>query len=197
MQIAHAAYAAEQFRKYQLMKDTKEVCMYEKLFENTPRKNPSRQDCEKVIKRILVTEVLTKGRNQQFKSAADFMSYFESLYPASDALTKQVQRAIKAMNLPRDEHGYLIVNKTKEQLDEEKDLQYMLRKSHASIGNLSNCKPVFLRCNPEDASYLLTLLAHCLTLKDKYETVLATANGILFYTEQPENLETLLNSLIL
>ncbi|SFQ21845.1 hypothetical protein SAMN02910358_01162 [Lachnospiraceae bacterium XBB1006] len=165
-------------------------------FESVPRKNPSRQDCEKVIKRILVTEVLTKGRNQQFKTAADFMSYFESLYPASDALTKQVQRAIKAMNLPKDEHGYLIVNKTQEQLDEEKDLQYFLRKSHATLGDLSKCKPVFLRCDPMDANYLLTLILHCLTLKDKYETVYATANGILFYTTQPENLETLLSSLI-
>ncbi|MBQ9579921.1 MAG: hypothetical protein IJR23_01940, partial [Lachnospiraceae bacterium] len=63
------------------------------------RKNPSRQDCESIIKRILVTEVLTKGKNEQFKNASDFMSYFESLFPASDALTKQVQRAIKAMML--------------------------------------------------------------------------------------------------
>lgn len=171
--------------------------MSDTLFESAPRKNPSRKDCEKVIKRILVTEVLTKGRNAQFKTAADFMSYFESLYPASEALTKQVQRAIKSMNLPRDEHGYLIVNKTKEQLDEEKDLQYILHKSHACIGNLDNCKPVFLRCDPEDASYLLSLILRCLTLKDKYETVFSTANGILFLTTQPENLETLLNSLLL
>ena len=65
------------------------------------RKNPSRETCEGIIKRILVTEVLTKGKNQQFKNASDFMSYFQSLYPASEALNKQVQRAIKNMNLPK------------------------------------------------------------------------------------------------
>ena len=45
------------------------------------RKNPSRKACEDVIKRILMTEVLTKGRNEHFKQANDFMSYFQSLYP--------------------------------------------------------------------------------------------------------------------
>lgn len=163
---------------------------------DSSRKNPSRQECERVIKRILVTEVLTKGRNDKFRGAADFMSYFESLYPASEALTKQVQRAIKAMELPKDEHGYLIINKTKEQLEEEKDLSYLLKKSRACLSDLSECEPVFLRCEPADADYLLTLVTRCLTLKDKYETVFATSNGILFYTKQRNQLEILLNSLI-
>ena len=163
---------------------------------SAPRKNPSRQDCESVIKRILVTEVLTKGRNEQCNSASDFMSYFESLYPASEALTKQVQRAIKAMELPKDDHGYLIINKTKEQLEEEKDLSYLLKKSKAHITDMSQCEPLLLRCKPEDADYILTLILKCLTLKDKYETVFATANGILFYTTQKDQLEILLNSLI-
>ena len=63
------------------------------------RRSPSREACEKTIKRILMTEVLENGRNKHFKSAADFMNYFESLYPASDALTKQVQRAVKALDI--------------------------------------------------------------------------------------------------
>ena len=66
------------------------------------RKNPSREQCQKIIKRILVTEVLQQGHNEHFKQAADFMNYFESLYPPSDALTKQVQRAVKAMDMPKD-----------------------------------------------------------------------------------------------
>ena len=124
----------------------------------SPRKNPSRQDCENVIKRILVTEVLTKGRNEQFRSASDFMSYFESLYPASEALPQQVQRAIKAMDLPKDENGYLIVNKTKQQLAQENDLSYFLKKSQAHFVDLSECEPLFLQCNPDDVSYLLSLI---------------------------------------
>ncbi len=166
------------------------------LYDSAPRKNPSRQDCESVIKRILVTEVLTKGRNEQFKSASDFMSYFESLYPASEALTKQVQRAIKSMELPKDENGFLIINKTKDQLEEEKNLSYLLNKSNAFISDLTPCEPVLLRCKPEDANYILTLITSCLTLKDKYETVFATSNGIIFYTTQRKQLEILLNSLI-
>ena len=59
--------------------------------ERTIRKNPSRETCENTIKRILMTEVLQNGVNRHFRNAADFMNYFESLYPASDALTKQVQ----------------------------------------------------------------------------------------------------------
>ena len=74
----------------------------------TLRKNPSREACEKVIKRILMTEVLEHGSNKHFRFASDFMNYFESLYPASDALTKQVQRAVKAMDMPKDENGYYI-----------------------------------------------------------------------------------------
>lgn len=159
------------------------------------RKNPSRQDCETVIKRILVTEVLTKGRNEQFRSATDFMSYFESLYPASDSLTKQVQRAIKAMDLPKDERGYLIINKTREQLEEEKELSYLLSQSHASIADLSECEPLLIHCDKDAAAYLLTLVIKCLSLKDKYETVLQTADGILFYTKQRHQLEIYLNSL--
>ena len=72
------------------------------------RKNPSRETCEKTITRILMTEVLEHGQNLHFRSASDFMNYFESLYPASDALTKQVQRAIKALDMPKDEKGYFI-----------------------------------------------------------------------------------------
>ena len=53
------------------------------------RKNPSRETCEGIIRRILMTEVLEKGKNEHFRTAADFMKYFESLYPASDALTNR------------------------------------------------------------------------------------------------------------
>ena len=83
------------------------------------RKNPSRETCEGIIRRILMTEVLEKGKNEHFRTAADFMKYFESLYPASDALTKQVQRAIRSLNMPKDELGYFIPNKTAEQLAQD------------------------------------------------------------------------------
>ena len=37
--------------------------------ENTTRKNPSRETCQKIIKRILVTEVLEKGCTASKKGA--------------------------------------------------------------------------------------------------------------------------------
>ena len=73
---------------------------------NSLKKNPSRKDCEKIIKRILSTEILEKGKNQNFRFASDFMAFFESLYPPSDSLTKQVQRAIKSLDLPKDKDGF-------------------------------------------------------------------------------------------
>ena len=165
-------------------------------YKSNGHRNPSRLDCENVIKRILVTEVLTKGRNEQFKTAHDFMSYFESLYPASDALTKQVQRAIKSLNLPKDDNGYLIVNKTEEQLEEEKDLSMFLKRSNASIVDLSECDTVFLKCEPDDCEYLLSLVRKCLTLKDKYVTCISTSHGLLFYTKQKHQFQVLLDSLL-
>ena len=69
------------------------------------RINPSRSKCEMIITRILSTEIKENGKNIHFKNAMDFMTYFESLYPSGSALTKQVQRAIKAMDLAKDKDG--------------------------------------------------------------------------------------------
>ena len=99
----------------------------------TLRKNPSRETCENVIKRILMTEVLEHGSNQHFRFASDFMNYFESLYPASDALTKQVQRAVKAMDMPKDANGYFIVNKTNAQLEQENEITSLLKNANVSV----------------------------------------------------------------
>lgn len=55
-----------------------------------------------------MTELTQNGKNRHFRKAADFMSYFESLYPASDALTKQVQRAVQSLHMPKDADGFLL-----------------------------------------------------------------------------------------
>lgn len=76
--------------------------------KNQLRKNPSRETCESIIRRILMTELTQNGKNRHFRKATDFMSYFESLYPASDALTKQVQRAVQSLHMPKDADGFLL-----------------------------------------------------------------------------------------
>jgi hypothetical protein len=160
------------------------------------RHNPSRKECEDAIRRILMTEVMENGRNKHFKNATDFMTYFESLYPAGDSLTKQVQRAVKAMAMPRDEKGYFIINKTKQQVEEEQEISYLLQKSQATTEIWKDFETLFLHMEPTRKSYLLQLIDTSETLKDKYLTILDTTDGLLFYTKNAFQLQILLDSLI-
>lgn len=160
------------------------------------RKNPSRETCEGIIRRILMTEVLEHGSNKHFRFASDFMNYFESLYPASDALTKQVQRAIKSLDMPKDEHGYFIVNKTTSQFEQEKEITHLLKSAHVSIHPMEQVESVFLSVNSYLKSYLIHLIETTETFKGKYITMVETSNGLLIYTENKNQLLILLNSLI-
>lgn len=161
----------------------------------TIRKNPSRETCEGIIKRILMTEVLENGSNKHFRFASDFMNYFESLYPASDALTKQVQRAVKSMDMPKDEHGYYIVNKTSSQLEQEKEVSHLLKNANVSVHPMEQVDTIFLSVNSYLKSYLIHLLETTETFNGKYITIVETSNGLLIYTENKNQLLILLNSL--
>lgn len=165
--------------------------------DSSLHKNPSREQCQKIIKRILVTEVLEKGCNEHFKQASDFMNYFQSLYPASDALTKQVQRAIKVMDMPRDDMGYYVVNKTSEQLEQEKELKYLFEKGDVSVGSLEDCQPVFLKVSSSIRSHLIYTLSHSITFEQRFETIVETNNGIILYTREKDKLVFQLNNLII
>ena len=134
------------------------------------RKNPSRETCEGIIRRILMTEVLEKGKNEHFRTAADFMKYFESLYPASDALTKQVQRAIRSLNMPKDELGYFIPNKTAEQLAHEQELTYILKKANADVCRMDDYQPLFLKADDAVSSYMLSRITDSPLFQGKYLT---------------------------
>ncbi len=164
--------------------------------DNFQRSNPSRKECEDIIRRILMTEVLEQGRNHSFKTASDFMKYFESLYPASPGLTKQVQRAVKAMDMPKDEHGYFIINKTAAQLDQDQELSRLLKKTNASVLDGSSYETLFLSCDPHFRDYLYQLITESDTLSDKYLTIINSNKGLLFLTQNRRNLEKVLQSLI-
>ncbi len=164
--------------------------------ETTLRKNPSREACEGIIKRILMTEVLEHGRNKNFRFASDFMNYFESLYPASDALTKQVQRAVKSLDMPKDEFGYFIVNKTSAQFEHEKEIANILKNANVSVHPMEQIETVFLTVSEYLKSYLIHLLETSETFQGKYITIVETSNGLLIYTENKKQLLILLNSLI-
>lgn len=160
------------------------------------RKNPSRETCENVIRRILMTEILEKGKNEHFRSAADFMSYFESLYPASSALTKQVQRAIKSLNMPKDDLGFFIPNKTTEQFAHEKEIISLFQKADASVVSLEEYETLFLKADQALCSYLVHVIENSSLFEGKYLTIQQTSNGLIFYTKNRSQLEILLNSLI-
>ena len=164
--------------------------------ERTPsRKNPSRVTCENTIKRILMTEVLEHGTNCHFRTAADFMNYFESLYPASDALTKQVQRAVKAMDMHRDEQGYFIVNKTVEQFEQEKEITQLFTQAHVKVHPMEQVETIFLEADSHMREYLIHMLQTSVTFQGKFLTLVETSNGVLIYTENKNQLMILLNSL--
>ncbi len=159
------------------------------------RKNPSRETCENIIRRILMTEVLQQGENHHFRQASDFMGYFESLYPASDSLTKQVQRAVKSMNMPKDEHGYFIVNKTQEQIVQDDALKHAFSLANVKPMVLTDYTPVFLSAEPALCPYLKEIINSSITFQGKILTIVETSNGLLLYTDQPQQLEKLCRSL--
>ena len=168
------------------------------MSENTInlRKNPSRKECEKVIKKILMTEVLERGTNEHFKTAADFMKYFQSLYPASDSLTKQVQRAVKALEMPKDERGYFIINKTEAQLNQDKEIAFLLKKTNANLEPFEEYETLFLKADGKYKDYLYQLLTESETFADKVITMINSSNGIILFTNNKHQLEILVNSLI-
>lgn len=160
------------------------------------RKNPSRKECEKIIKKILMTEVLERGTNEHFKSASDFMKYFQSLYPASDSLTKQVQRAVKSLQMPKDEKGYFIINKTEAQLNQDREIAFLMQKCNSSIMPFENYETVFLKADKKYKDYLYQLLMESETFADKIITMVNSSNGIILYTDKKQQLEIMINSLI-
>lgn len=162
----------------------------------TLKKNPSRKECEEQIKRILMTEVLENGKNSHFKSAKDFMKYFESLYPVGDSLSKQVQRAIKALDMPKDENGYFIINKTSAQMDEDREIGRILRSSKAETKDLDSLDKIFLKAEEKYREYLISLLRESKTFEGKYVTIVNSSDGLIIYTENKSNLETLITSLM-
>ena len=160
------------------------------------KKTPSRHECEEAIRRILVTEILQNGKNDRFKSAIDFMSYFESLYPASPALTKQVQRAVKAMDMPKDKDGFFLADKTHDQVDQDDEISRLMQRTDAELSSLGEAQMVFLSCLDNYRDYLYQLISESTTLSGKYLTMIKSSDGIIFFTENKTSLEAVLNNLI-
>lgn len=163
-------------------------------YTSSVHKNPSRKACEQIIERILTREFEEYGTNHHFKQASDFMVYFESLHPASPSLTKQVQRAVSAMNLPRDENGYFIINKTAEEYQAERELIHLLHDS--SFMNLQACTPILLKTDSWQREHIMYLMGSISELKKLYVTLTEAENGILIYSKTPDELTSYLSNFL-
>ncbi len=163
---------------------------------NPKFRNPTRQECEEQVRRTLMTENLRHGGNHHFKTAKDFMPIFEALYPASPSLVKQVQRAVKAMNMPKDEKGYFLVDKTKFQMEQDTELSGLLKKSDASLSELGSFDSLLITLEDHYKDYIFQLISESSTLSGKFVTAIKTSNGILFFTENKALLKTFLEDLI-
>lgn len=163
-------------------------------YTSSLHKNPSRKTCEQIIERILTREFEEYGANHHFKQASDFMVYFESLHPASPSLTKQVQRAVNSMNLPRDENGYFMIHKTAEEYAAERELAHLLQT--ASLVNLNTCTPILLKTDAWQREHIIHLMEASSELKNLYETLTTAGNGILIYTKTPNDLISYLSDFL-
>lgn len=137
-----------------------------------------------------------KRKNRHFRKATDFMSYFESLYPASDALTKQVQRAVQSLHMPKDADGFFIVDKTAAQVEQEQCLGKLFADANVSLHPMEQVETVFLSV----PSHMQELLLHTFEQSNLFAgqilTIVRTCNGLLIYTEDKKQLLSLLNRLI-
>ena len=124
------------------------------------------------------------------------MPIFEALYPASPSLVKQVQRAIKSMNMPKDEKGFFLVDKTKFQMEQDTELSNLLHKSEADLSEVGSFDTVLLTLEDHYKDYIFQLISESSTLSGKFITAIKTSNGILFFTDNKELLKTLLKDLI-
>lgn len=149
------------------------------------KKNPSRKECEEIITRILNAEITERGRNMQFRNSRDFLPYFESLYPASDSLTKQVQRALRNLSLAKDSSGFLIINKNAKQIQRDSEITRILSSNTAPV-LFQASTPVFLEMESPMKEYMYELLSKPNALSSLYTTVLSSSNGLLFYSENAE-----------
>ena len=106
-----------------------------------------------------------------------------------------MQRAIKSLDMPKDENGYFIVNKTASQLENEKQITSALKTANFSVHPMEQVDTVFLTVESHMRSYLTHLFETTETFQGKYITIVETSNGLLIYTENKSQLLTLLNSL--
>ena len=157
--------------------------------------NPSRMDCEILIRKILTSEVKQKGQNCQFKHSVDFLPFFESLYPSSKSLGKQVQRAIKEMNLPKDYQGYYIINRSLEELSLETHLFHFFQYESLKIRVVNNDELLLFSQDTTIYSYSMTKLKQLFSYLDINTSWVISEKGIQLITKDIELVQAKLNKL--
>ena len=98
--------------------------------------------------------------------------------------------------MPKNERGYFIINKSAEQLDQDGELSSMLKRTNSHISSLDECETLYLQVDSQYKDYLLQLLDESVTFQDKYETIINSSRGLIFYTRNKPQLQVLIESLI-
>ena len=98
------------------------------------------------------------------------------------------------MALPKDDFGFFVINKSEIQLDEDKEIERILKRGHADIYK-SQIESVFLKLEPNVIDYLYDLISSSRSFKDKYITLIKSSDGLFFLTRSSSQLQILLSSL--
>ena len=85
---------------------------------------------------------------------------------------------------------------TKEQVEEDKELKSLFKKTNASLCDLNSYETVFLKTDPTYRSSLLLFIEQSSSFENKYLTLIECSNGILFLTNQKDALLPLLDQFI-
>jgi adenylate kinase family enzyme len=101
------------------------------------------------------------------------------------------------MNMPKDEDGYFIIDRTPEQMAQDKELQSLFNRAGAQLQSLEDCEQIFIELEPDYVDYLIFQMEESESLRDKYVTIQKTSNGMIIYTREKKKLEQLLQRLML
>ena len=83
-----------------------------------------------------------------------------------------------------------------DQFEQEKEISQLFSQAHVQVNPMENIETIFLKSDVHMRSYLIHTLETSLTFQGKFVTLVETANGVLIYTENKNQLLILLESLL-
>ena len=88
------------------------------------------------------------------------------------------------------------INKTEAQLNQDREISFIMDKCNSTLVPFENYQTLFLKADNNYKDYLYQLLSESETFSDKIITMINSFNGIILFTENKQQLEIMINSLI-